>query len=607
MEYSSFNKKTGIALLVMLLIVGLAVAFLVLTYHEHDFVIEQDVAATCTTDGYRYGVCECGEILNEVLPATGHTIEVISGYDSSCTEPGLKKYENCTVCDYTTFTTDHIIAAKGHVCEDPEEIITKPVTCTEDGAYELVKVCDVCDEEYFREEYPIYHEGHKYVTVDAKAATCLPGYYEYQQCENCPVRLGYEEIPAAYEHISSIYPIVYGPSVVAPTCTEDGSYKMAVCCTNDNCPYLFGELSGPYPIEALGHEEVNHSAKAPTCTEFGWDAYVTCSRCDYTTYAKKTALGHDYIDHEAKAETCTDIGWYAYKTCSRCDYSTYEEIEPHDHDWGDFVVENLILPTCVESGSYDRVIYCAECGIELKREKWEVEPVDHNELSSVEAKEPTCTESGWAAYDRCAKCGAAEVIVEMPALGHAHVDDEAVPATCTESGLTAGYHCERCTEYFKAQEVVLALGHSFSDITGKCINTGCSEFVYSAGLKYTTNADGTLTVAGIGSCNDVDVIIPSQLDGAIVVAIADEAFNNNNNIKSVVIPDTVEVIGEDAFRHCDNLTTVAIGSGVKIVEKGAFNYSPISTVYYTGAAAQWNAISIGKNNDNLTGANRQYI
>ena len=38
------------------------------------------------------------------------------------------------------------------------------------------------------------------------------------------------------------------------------------------------------------------------------------------------ALGHDYIDHEAKAPTDTSVGWEAYQTCSRCDYSTYVEI-----------------------------------------------------------------------------------------------------------------------------------------------------------------------------------------------------------------------------------------------------------------------------------------
>ena len=68
--------------------------------------------------------------------------------------------------------------------------------------------------------------------------------------------------------------------------------------------------------DALNHNEVEHEAKAPTCTEKGWDAYVTCSRCDYTTKVEKDAL-----DHTWKNATCTSP-----KTCSVCGTSQGEPI-----------------------------------------------------------------------------------------------------------------------------------------------------------------------------------------------------------------------------------------------------------------------------------------
>ena len=117
---------------------------------------------------------------------------------------------------------------------------------------------------------------------------------------------------------------------------------------------------------ALGHDKVDHEAQAPTCTEIGWDAYVTCSRCDYTTYVEKSALGHDKVDHEAKAPTCTEIGWDAYETCSRCDYTTYEEIPAAGHNPGTPVKENEIPATTMTPGSYELVVYCTDCGIELE-------------------------------------------------------------------------------------------------------------------------------------------------------------------------------------------------------------------------------------------------
>lgn len=55
-----------------------------------------------------------------------------------------------------------------------------------------------------------------------------------------------------------------------------------------------------------GYEEhtlVHHDAKAPTCTEPGWEAYVTCEACAYTTYKEIPATGHTYEDG-----ACVDCG-----------------------------------------------------------------------------------------------------------------------------------------------------------------------------------------------------------------------------------------------------------------------------------------------------------
>ena len=69
----------------------------------------------------------------------------------------------------------------------------------------------------------------------------------------------------------------------APTCTEDG-VKLHSC---DWCA-----VSEDGVAEALGHDLVHHDAQEPTCTEIGWEAYDTCSRCEYSTYAEREAIGH---------------------------------------------------------------------------------------------------------------------------------------------------------------------------------------------------------------------------------------------------------------------------------------------------------------------------
>ena len=103
------------------------------------------------------------------------------------------------------------------------------------------------------------------------------------------------------------------------------------------------------------HDKVQHEAKAPTCTTIGWDAYETCSRCDYTTYVEKSALGHDIVKHDAQAPTCTAIGWEAYDTCSHCDYTTYVELPALGHDY-----QAKIIPRTCEDDGYT-LHTCTRC------------------------------------------------------------------------------------------------------------------------------------------------------------------------------------------------------------------------------------------------------
>lgn len=106
---------------------------------------------------------------------------------------------------------------------------------------------------------------------------------------------------------------------------------------------------------------------APTCLEKGYTTH-TCTRCSdnfVDTYVD--ALGHELIPHEGKDANCESIGWNAFDTCSRCDYSTYVEIPAWGHTPGEIVIENKIEATETENGSYDEVIYCTVCSKELQR------------------------------------------------------------------------------------------------------------------------------------------------------------------------------------------------------------------------------------------------
>ena len=160
------------------------------------------------------------------------------------------------------------------------------------------------------------------------------------ECQNC------------HNDCNVSYLKVHTGGTETPTCTKGK--------TCEKCGAEYGEK------DPNNHDLVHHDAKAPSCTEIGWNAYEACSRCNYTTtYQELPALNHDLEQHAAKAPTCTEIGWDAYDTCSRCDYTTYVELPALNHDYQAVTVD----PTC-EADGYT-VFTCSRC-----KDSYTADPTD---------------------------------------------------------------------------------------------------------------------------------------------------------------------------------------------------------------------------------------
>lgn len=136
----------------------------------------------------------------------------------------------------------------------------------------------------------------------------------------------------------------------------------ATCTAKAVCEACGGEYGEKDPNN---HDLVQHAAKAPTCTEIGWDTYDRCIRCGYTTRKELPALNHDLVRHVAQAPTCTEKGWSAYETCSRCNYTTYAEQPALNHDYQAVTVE----PTC-ETDGYT-IFTCSRC-----KDSYTADPTD---------------------------------------------------------------------------------------------------------------------------------------------------------------------------------------------------------------------------------------
>ncbi len=86
-----------------------------------------------------------------------------------------------------------------------------------------------------------------------------------------------------------------------------------------------------------------------------------------------------------------------------------------------------------------------------------------------------------------------------------------------------------------------------------------------------------------------------------VTSIGNSAFEECKSLTSVTIPDSVTSIGGYAFYGCYGLTSVTIPDSVTSIEYAAFGYcTSLTDVYYLGTQEQWNNISIGNGNENLT-------
>ena len=214
--------------------------------------------------------------------------------------------------------------------------------------------CTVCHEAKTKVGAHFFVQGNDSSCLKS-AATCVSPPVYYTNCAYC-----YRKGTDTYVHPW------YGPDpnnhdlvhhdAKAPTCTEIG-WDEYDACQREGCTY-----TTKVEIPALKHKLVHHDAKAPTCTEIGWNEYDTCSRCDYTTKVELLALKHDLVHHDAKAPTCTEIGWDEYDACQRegCDYTTKVEIPAPGHDY----TEKVVKPTC-EKGGYT-LHTCKKCNDSYK-------------------------------------------------------------------------------------------------------------------------------------------------------------------------------------------------------------------------------------------------
>lgn len=83
-------------------------------------------------------------------------------------------------------------------------------------------------------------------------------------------------------------------------------------------------------------------------------------------------------------------------------------------------------------------------------------------------------------------------------------------------------------------------------------------------FSYDVLYDGTVMISGYTG-EDIEVIIPSTIDGKSVTGILDWAFSHCTKPTSITIPDSVKSIGNGAFYGCTSLASITIPDTVTII------------------------------------------
>ena len=273
-----------------------------------------------------------------------------------------------------------------------------------------------------------------------------------------------------------------------------GTYTAHVYLTPDD---LSDVILASIDIELkIEHDLTSHEGKAATCEEDGYEPYVDCGYCEYTTYTTIPAKNHNYqisYDWSDDGKFC-----YATATCSN----------DSSHSFGEKASISSVVKvkaTCTEKGtttyiaSFNNKFFDAQT-----KDVVDIPPIGHNYVVSYEWSDDgkSCVATAVCAND------SQHTFSEEATIGKS----VKVNPTCTENGTTT-YTASFTNELFSEQtkdvadippkEHNYAVSYEWSDdgkscvATAICANDSQHTFSENATIGKAVKVNPTCTKPGI--------------------------------------------------------------------------------------------------------------
>ena len=328
----------------------------------------------------------------------------------------------------------------------------KDATCTEKGLMKLTCLVTGCGKGK-EIEIKINENNHDWSTqweVVTKQTCKTPG-EEKQVCGNGCKKTQTREIEADGKSHK------LGDEVVTKaTCVAEG--RCVSVCEIDGCGYEEAEI---LPVDKDAHNlpEEWEETKQPNCVEAGEKIKKCLNKgCEFFEKDEIPADGktHNLGDGVVTIEPGCTVKGELTQYCQNgdCNYKVSVSIKP-DGKTHKFADEFTIVDsTCIATGVKYKACLNPDCTAKSEETIIEINPTAHNNITTINAKLPTCTEKGYTGDEYCNDCKKiVDPGIDIDAKGHTEgewiIDKE---ATFEETG-SKHKECTVCKEKLVTETV----------------------------------------------------------------------------------------------------------------------------------------------------------